>query len=226
MTCPRREPGEPWPQVEPAAEAERRQRRQAARQHADPPLATLALGPFSTLLLARPTPLFWPDGEDGSAGAATRAAGGNGSGRGAPVGLPPLAPGDPAVQLAALLQQQLPGWAARLVATGEAADAACLRRWLAARGGCVEAAAVGVAAHLLWREGFMGAAGRVTEDSIAGELAARKAFLQGLDEQGCSVVLVQAARWVPLAAVVPPAAFRPNKPAACGKWGRARKLLR
>ncbi|PSC68542.1 alpha beta-hydrolase [Micractinium conductrix] len=105
-----------------------------------------------------------------------------------------VAAGDPAVQLAALLQQQLPGWAARLVATGEAADAACLRRWLAARGGCVEAAAVGVAAHLLWREGFMGAAGRVTEDSIAGELAARKAFLQGLDEQGCSVVLVQAAR--------------------------------
>jgi hypothetical protein len=98
-----------------------------------------------------------------------------------------------------VLAQRQPQLAARLAASGESLDAACLARWLKARGGSLESAAQGILAHADWRESFVGAGG-VAEASIPEELAAQKAFLQGCDAAGYPVVVVKAARWVlPLA---------------------------
>lgn len=137
----------------------------------------------------------------------------------------------PEEQLRAALAAREPRLAQRLAATGDAPlDTTYLSRWLAARGGSLEAAAAGILANAQWREalvagnggdgdGSHGSAGAdgVSEASIADELAARKVFLQGLDASGCPVVVVQAARWVagaglctadPFAAVPPSWAAR------------------
>ena len=71
---------------------------------------------------------------------------------------------------------------------------AFLQRWLIARGNDVDRATECIVAHTAWRTAFVGRVGRVTEDSIASELACDKAFLQPNTSTGVPVVLFKASR--------------------------------
>lgn len=199
-------PGDPWPEEEPA-QLERRRRLRQARPDSAPPLLSLSLGPFSVALTPRPHPQMRSEHEV-AAVAELEAPAGLGA------ALPPHV--CPAVAvLQAALAERAPAAVQQLAAAGEQVDAAFYARWLKARGGCLEAAAAGIAAHAAWRTTFLAhaaaaaipagqpssssggeTAGRtgVPEAAIADELAARKAFLQGLDAHGCPVIVVQAAR--------------------------------
>lgn len=138
--------------------------------------------------------------------------------------------------LQAALAERAPAAVQQLAAAGEQVDAAFYARWLKARGGCLEAAAAGIAAHAAWRTTFLAhaaaaaipagqpssssggeTAGRtgVPEAAIADELAARKAFLQGLDAHGCPVIVVQAARWALAPPRMQPSVLAPPQHAAC-----------
>ncbi|KAL4437423.1 hypothetical protein ABPG75_004562 [Micractinium tetrahymenae] len=200
-------PGDPWPEEEPA-ELERRRRLRQARPDSAPPLLSLSLGPFSVSLIPRSQPQRWTEGE-AAAAAELEAPAGLGA------ALPPhVCPAVAALQAA--LAERAPEAVQQLAAAGEPVDAAFYARWLKARGGCVMAAAAGIAAHAAWRIDFLaraaaaipaggpsassssssgadGSAG-VPEAAIADELAARKALLQGLDTHGCPVIVVQASR--------------------------------
>lgn len=97
-------------------------------------------------------------------------------------------------QLRSVLQERCSAAFKQLAATGEPLDTAALQRWLVARRS-VEAAAAALAQHAAWREGFVGANG-VDAARIASELAAQKVFMQGINSQGCPVVLFKASRHV------------------------------
>jgi len=84
----------------------------------------------------------------------------------------------------------------RIEATGEVVDDAFLLKWLHARGANFVADAI--REHATWREAFVGQNRLGIEpESIAGELAAEKIFLQGLDHHGCSVLLFLISRHFP-----------------------------
>lgn len=186
--------GDAWPEESPA-EARRRQQRRQARRPEPPPLS-LGLGPFSFSVVPRSQirsrPLRWLQGANGepAGGVAPAAAEGEPAAAGAPAERPSAA----VDQLRAAVAELEPEAAQKLAPTGEVVDDAFFARWHKARGGSVEAAAAGIAAHAAWRPTFVGPAGRILEESIPAELAARKAYLQGHDNQGCPVVVVQAAR--------------------------------
>lgn len=188
---------------------ERRCRRRQVQPESAPALLSLSLGPFSLPLLPRPHFRVLSD-DDRAAVAELEAPAGLGAAL-------PLHVCPAVAALQAALAERSPAAAQQLAAAGELVDAAFYARWLKARGGCVEAAAAGIAAHAAWRTAFLTqAAGAVPADhsgssssgseaatstgvpeaAIADELAAGKAFLQGLDSHGCPVIVVQAARWV------------------------------
>ncbi|CAD7699735.1 unnamed protein product [Ostreobium quekettii] len=71
---------------------------------------------------------------------------------------------------------------------GERCDEAFLRRWLTAKGRDVEVATAAIRAHAEWRAKYV-PCGRITEEEIAGELAAKKVYLQGCDDKGRPLVI-------------------------------------
>lgn len=186
-------------------------------------------------LIPRQQPQTRPEGETAAAAELEALAG--------PGTAPPPNVCPAVAALRTALAERAPDAVSQLEAAGEPADAAFYARWLKARGGCVEAAAVGIAAHAAWRSSFLAQAAAavpsevpsssscgsetaprkgVPEAAIADELAARKAFLQGLDASGCPVIVVQAARCEPApperhsapAAAPAPAAL----PLRCPAW--------
>ncbi len=209
LPCPCRSPGDPWPEEEPA-ELERRCRRRQAQQESAPALLSLSLGPFSLPLVPRPHSRARLNDEIAAVAELEVPAG---LGAALPLHVCPAV-----AALQAALAERSPAAAQQLAAAGEPVDAAFYARWLKARGGCVELAAAGIAAHAAWRTAFLAQAvdavpanqagssssgsseaatsTGVPEAAIVDELAAGKAFLQGLDSHGCPVIVVQAARWV------------------------------
>lgn len=214
-SVPCRSLGDSWPESSPPIEHESARRQQ--RRQPEPPLLALRLGPLCLPLVSAPSPVSEPLAAEQQL---LPAAG--------PSGQP--APCSELARLRSLLASREPGLEQRLAATGEPADAAFYARWLKARGGCPEAAAAGVLAHVGWREDLVrcawadaaaaagdsgddsraslsigGGGGGIPEAAIQDELAARKVFLQGCDAQGCPVIVVKACRWGPRAA--PPRRF-------------------
>ncbi|RMZ56479.1 hypothetical protein APUTEX25_001326 [Auxenochlorella protothecoides] len=93
------------------------------------------------------------------------------------------------------LQSALPtGTTERLGSCGEPVDGVFLQRWLSARKGSVPAAAADITAHADWRWSFLGPQG-VTVADVAADLAAGKAYFQGLSRDGCPVLVLRAARF-------------------------------
>ncbi|CAL8470218.1 g9760 [Coccomyxa elongata] len=75
---------------------------------------------------------------------------------------------------------------------GEPVDEGYFERWLRAKGGVDEAEAC-IRAHAQWRADYV-PMGRILEGEVVNELAARKCFLQGCDNEGHPVLVVWAAR--------------------------------
>lgn len=71
---------------------------------------------------------------------------------------------------------------------GENFDDKFVGRWLTAKGRDINAAAAAIRAHAEWRKDYV-PAGRIEEEEISGELAAQKAFMQGCDDQGRSLII-------------------------------------
>lgn len=190
------------------------------RRRREPPLVTLALGPLAFCPL--PPPPLQPRNDNAAApcttSATTPAVPSFITAAAGSVDEPAACPA--VARLRCLVAAAEPELEARLRSTGETVDAAFHSRWLKARGDCPEAAAAGILAHVEWRCEFVGAAAAdataaaepaagalggspqlvfkpsdgIPEAAIGDELAARKAFLQGCDSQGCPVVVVLAAR--------------------------------
>ncbi|CAD7695511.1 unnamed protein product [Ostreobium quekettii] len=76
----------------------------------------------------------------------------------------------------------------RMSLGGEKCDDAFLRRWLTAKGRDVGVATDAIQAHAEWRLKYV-PCGRITEEEISGELAAKKAYLQGCDDKGRPLII-------------------------------------
>lgn len=89
------------------------------------------------------------------------------------------------------LQQRVDGVADKLAQAGEPLTPHLALRWLTSRGWDVDEAERALAAHAEWRAQYV-SAGRILEEEVSRELAAEKAFLQGVDAEGHSVLVVTA----------------------------------
>lgn len=130
-----------------------------------------------------------------------RPAGGKGSLQRAVLGADALATAQGASsepELSPALQQLRAGLSPDTLASlgecGEPADAAFLQRWCTARKGNLPAARADIEAHAHWRRSFLGPGG-VQEGEVASDLAAGRAFFQGLSRDGCPVLILRAARF-------------------------------
>ena len=82
----------------------------------------------------------------------------------------------------------------QLAKCGEPVDAAFLERWLVARKNNISAAVADIVLHADWRRSFLGEGG-VQPDEIAPDLAAGRAYFQGLSRDGCPILILVAARF-------------------------------
>lgn len=85
------------------------------------------------------------------------------------------------------------GTAARLAAGGERLDIACVARWMKAKDNDANVVEEAIRTHSFWREEYV-PNGRIQEEEVRGEIAAKKVFLQGQDNEGCALLVILASR--------------------------------